>query len=524
MCGSSRIALILVTAVVGAGVLATVPAECTEVITTPEAKTAPSAAGGRDTGNAPPAPKLTSDFPHLVPEPPAGLTPEQERPWFDTFSWQEFIALNWPTEDGKRGVPKGPNDAAAFKAAFTPDAAGNYPQVVWGSWKQAYELFEQGSTRPTPWSSFGAVLPCPNPAPAPPKTFLDATNFDINESFSQPLIDQNKNYARYEIRLNETEYGFIRGQDGQPSSWLYLTTNLFKAPVTMPISTDNVMGAVEVKAAWKPMSTNDDPKRYYVVNALVLVNPQTRQAQYQKLGLVGFHIAHKTTPFTEWVWSTFEHVDNVAAPKGFKPSYNNGTPQPPTPSGFDQRPPAFNGTFLKSPTPVQVTRVNPIPKTPATFSTVDLNAAFQKLLSGTVWQNYQLIATQWPTKPAQFKLPKNGGKYPGDSGIPFPSAGVANTVIETYDQVATTLPTGNSCISCHYVTAFTDFSWVLAQRSHATITPPNQEQFLTRGRLDQNRALDAISKLGGADEAKAAPLRRALETIIDVRKQQREPK
>jgi hypothetical protein len=461
--------------------------------------------------SAPPAPTLSSNFPNVVPPRPGGLTPEQSRPWFDTFSWQEFIALNWPAQEGQRGVPKNPNDAAFFKTAFAPNAAGDYPQVVWGSWKQAYELFEQGSVRPTPWASFGAVLPCPNPLPTPPKTFLDATPLDINESFSVPLIDQSRNYTRYEIRVNEPEYSLIRGDDSEPKSWLYITPNLLSAePVTFPISTDTLLGAVEVKAAWKLMTAIDDPKRYYVVNALVLVNPQTKQAQYQKMGLVGFHIAHKTSPFTEWVWSTFEQVDNVT---GTKPSYNNGTPQPPTPNGFDVKPSFFSGTFEPSPAPVQVTRVNAIPTTPATFSTVDLNAAFQKLVAGTVWQNYQLIATQWPTNPTQFKV---GGTYPGDCGTPFPNDGVANTAIETYDQ--TPAPgTGNSCMSCHYLTAGTDFSWVLGDRNHSAVTPADQPRFLAVDRYAPNRALDAISKLASPQSVRPGASLRALEALKALR-------
>jgi hypothetical protein len=140
---------------------------------------------------APPDLKLSSDFPNVVSLPPPGQTNEQNRPWFDTFSLQEFIALNWPSVDGQRNVPKNPNDRAFFKKSFEPNAQGEYPQVVWGTWKQAYELFEQGSETPSPWDSFHAVLPCTNPRTTPPKTFLDATTLDINQSFSVPLIDQN---------------------------------------------------------------------------------------------------------------------------------------------------------------------------------------------------------------------------------------------------------------------------------------------------------------------------------------------
>ena len=87
--------------------------------------------------SASPAPVLSSDFPHLVPEPPTGLTSADQQPWFDTLSWQEFIALNWPVVDGQRGVAKNPNDVMAFKSTFTPSASRDYPEVVWRSWKSA---------------------------------------------------------------------------------------------------------------------------------------------------------------------------------------------------------------------------------------------------------------------------------------------------------------------------------------------------------------------------------------------------
>ena len=425
---------------------------------------------------APPAPVLSGDMPHLVPRPPGGLTPAQEQPWFDTFSWLEFIALNWPAVAGQAAaspVPP-PSDPNAFKNAFAPNAQGNYPVVVWGTWKQAYELFEQGAVRPTPWSSFQAVLPCKNPQPNPPSTFLNAVPNDINEAFGNPLIDQALNYARYEIRLNQAEYEAIRGDDANQATWIYLQPNqknaLKNGPIKLPMSTAAKIGAIEVKGAWKPMGPGDDMGRYYVVNALVL-DPMSNTASYQKMGLVGFHIGHKTTPFSEWIWSTFEQVDNVqvapGAPTGTKPSYNNGTgTPPPNPNGFDAQTPLFPPMLAPaSRAAVQVNRVNtPLP------STVMLNAKFQVLVAGTVWKYYQLVPTQWPTNPGSFKV---GGTYPSDCGDPFPSTGVVNTTLETYDQAATT-PL-NSCMSCHYLTAKTDFSWVLSLRAHVLPTPTHPD-------------------------------------------------
>lgn len=474
----------------------------------------------------PPALTLSGRMPTQVPFPPGGLTPEQVRPWFDTFSFQEFIALSWPAVAGKRGVADQPDNPDAFRNAFKPNPQGKYPTVVWGTWKQAYELFEQGSQRPTSWSSFKAVLPCTNPLPDPPLTFLDDTANDINESFSFPLIDQQLQYTRYEIRLNEAEYEAIRGDDSQPSSWLYIQQNMINAqPINFPMSSDTKIGAVELKASWRPITSADDKGRYYIVNALVL-DPITNTATYQQMGLVGFHIAQKTSPFTEWVWSTFEHVDNVKvgpnAPSGTKPSYNNGTNMPPTPKGYDKPSPVFPPMLpqgsLKA---VQVTRINPIPTTPPMTSTVDLNVAFQKLVAGTVWQNYELIATQWPTDPASFKLPSAGGKYPADCGAPFPEKGVANTTAETYAQMPS-LGTGNSCMQCHYLTAATDFSWVLALRAHPTVTPPNQSAFLAQ-RNTGTRALRGISAATTADPKKVQALRTAIQALEDARTKAAQP-
>ena len=103
-------------------------------------------------------------------------------------------------------------------------------------------------------------------------------------------------------------------------------------------------------------------------------------------------------------------------------------------------------------TPVQVTRLNAIPATPAGASTQVLNAAWQAALRGTVWQYYELVTTQWPTLATPFATMESGGTYPEGSGTPFPQNGVTNTTMETYFQDATDAAGagGNSCMSCHY--------------------------------------------------------------------------
>jgi hypothetical protein len=435
----------------------------------------------------PPA-SLSGNIPLFVPLPTQINSPVQIRPDFDYFSWQSFIALNWPAATGSRGVPNQPGNPDIFL-----QAAPGTP-VVWGTYKDSFELFGQKDQRPTPWDSSDIpVSPCPGGEPGR-KTlvFLSKGNTPLmqtTQAFSFPLIDQRGNYVYYDIRYDKAQYEFIRGQDSDATSWLYLLKNL--APkenvptgLQMPMSSTSpdLLGSIMVKAAWRIKTDKDDASRYYSTAAQIY-NPQTQTCTPTTVLLVGLHIAHKVSPFNEWVWSTFEQVDNVPADAGVTPpqppngySFNNGTGTPATPNGYDYKPPVEPSTQPSpqpSPTPlapVQVTRVNPIPNTPPGASTLDFNAYYQQLLKGTVWQYYQLVVTQWPFQPGvdSFVLMQNGGVYPRDAGAAFPVNGAVNTTMETYfqNQNDAAGAGGNSCMSCHYRAGQSDFSWGLNRRAH----------------------------------------------------------
>ena len=58
----------------------------------------------------------------------------------------------------------------------------------------------------------------------------------------------------------------------------------------------------------------DDLSHYFTRDAIIYRrDPLGGDATCRpaKVGLVGFHIAHKTYYAPQWVWSTFEHVENV---------------------------------------------------------------------------------------------------------------------------------------------------------------------------------------------------------------------
>ncbi len=107
----------------------------------------------------------------------------------------------------------------------------------------------------------------------------------------------------------------------------------------------------------------------------------------------------------QWIWTSFEHVDNVPEDKEIasgklKPSYNfydlkcavekcpvNQTPPRPWDPTYANGLKFHDSTFKS-----QITRVIPL-----TDDTRDMNGRFQDVLGDTVWKNYMLLSTQWPS-------------------------------------------------------------------------------------------------------------------------------
>jgi hypothetical protein len=369
---------------------------------------------------------------------------------------------------------------------------------VWETWKADWELMGLGgSTAPTPseWSDWATpgLTPCPNvtvPAGTKILTTQGKQIRGLNQAFSGPLVDQQRNYARYEVRIGQNEYTTIR-----QNQW-FVAANV---PATLELgqSVDGTYGAIELKAAWRELEEGADASRFYTVRALKR-DPGTSDCVSTRVALVGFHIAHKTQPFREWVWSTFEHVDNVPTnppgtpQQGVTHSFNNGTTTPPSAPGFDHTPDQLSLSAPLPPktdpkrNPVQVTRFEP---TPAEVAAA--NDAFRAAdpVKGTVWANYVLVNNQWPTDPASFR-PKPPGQYPNDAGRPFPALRVANTTMETYYQNLEQTDGNNSCMSCHYFASKRDFSFLFVQAWR----PPSMT--LTRSSMPEELRLlmDAIKE------------------------------
>jgi hypothetical protein len=170
----------------------------------------------------------------------------------------------------------------------------------------------------------------------------------------------------------------------------------------------------------------------------------------------------------QWIWSTFEQVDNVppaqAGAAAFAFNNATGTPMPTSnPYPLDR--------VLQAPTasPFNVTRVKPInASTTVLRNTVDTNKAYHAALQpNSIWQFYQLVMTQWPLTP-------NSPTTPGDPAHTFPGSppndqsAFSNVTLETFDQGS--IFTG--CMACHNATMqATDFLWSLNDHAYPPIVP-----------------------------------------------------
>ena len=373
---------------------------------------------------------------------------------FDILSWQAFLALNWPQ-----------------KAYGVPEPALNDPNgnPLWSYWVPMEKIFLPNGARPEyPWNPAKGGKEAAENGLALTMTKAawrqEASSDDNFQAFSGPLVDQNGKWARYEALVDPEEFDYIFSNklyslDGQIA---FSERNIDHNEVDMPVNVGvQKHGAIEIKLAWKELGANDDRSRFYTkkvrvtISAATAVSPQYRTTD---AGLVGMHIAMHTKSSPEWIWSTFEQIDNVrrnpleqggmSHANFMNPNLTNAPLNVLPAKNAD----CTNGvcqTWYENltTTPVQVARVKVLMQpglNPLDEKLVDevnaLNSQVQELLhkKNSVFQYYELIGTQWPVHsnaPAfaggQGSAPESiTNKTPGDVVPVF----LVNTTMETYFQ------------------------------------------------------------------------------------------
>jgi hypothetical protein len=328
------------------------------------------------------------------------------------------------------------------------------------------------------------------------------------EAFGGPLVDQNGNWARFQMRVNHEEFDYIR-DNGLYSvdKQIDFSQKPKDNQVDLPLNEGTTKhGAIEIKLAWKELLPGEDDSRFFVKQVTAEISevpgtgPKTRPF---KAGLVGMHIAMRTQSSPEWIWATFEQIDNVPDPDRplFHPTFNNPNDKSTPPNVLPianavQDPDTGVYSLAKPPaadkwvenltkTPVQLTRVQVITQPGLNPHDADLDAVakevtqqMQKLLKdrNSVFQYYKLIDVQWPVQPNAPAAAGGAGSAPESVTYKTPGQMVpvflVNTTMETYfqhgsqpagaleqdDRLAAGSPPidstkvegTESCVGCHY--------------------------------------------------------------------------
>jgi hypothetical protein len=394
---------------------------------------------------------------------------------YANFAWQDFLALNFPAEieDGNP-VPR-PSLVNGL------DNNGGSYTTVWETYTEARDMFRENGEPPPDFGSGHEVpdiclLSTHAGGASDVKMMLHRitkaeTTSDIYvlDEYIQanrmgPVVDQNGNFARFAINFNGAIYNYVvdnvlftaEGQEAFDAN----DPNRSGSPVDWPrgkysklVQSDEI-GSIMVKAAWKILAAGDDPTRYHRVQAYIYnkaggafgQEPVVKEScSVETVGLVGFHIVHRTNSAPQWVWSTFEHADvapwihdfktgNVSGPYAF---FDPATcpPEDGKPScAYNQLPDHPWDPERDDLTPTQVIRI-PAPGQQALAA----NNTFRNLLrtnygtGKTFWENYFLVDVQFPTVTlaGTNNVRSVNPAYP--DGVPTPTF-LPNSLIETYIQ------------------------------------------------------------------------------------------
>jgi hypothetical protein len=375
--------------------------------------------------------------------------------YFDDFAWRSFLAMVWPATPGHRGV------------ADTGKTVGAPGPRVFETLKSLWEVFHEDGSAPV--ADFQAYDDAAHNACDAKPQFGDLVlaSFsgidDIGQAgageITGPLVAQNGRYVRYQTLYNQAAFDFI------VRNRYYLRSNLPKVPSPRPTTPvmEFPIGSVILKAAWLDMAgfPAEQVKRHYTRTATVR-DPGTGFCARLTVGLVGLHIIQKTPSRPQWIWSSYEQIDNVPPSRFGEPvkfTFHDGgkTPMPtenPLPVVPLARLPVvpFN---VERPFNAKVH-----PKTELT------NYQYQELLKDTVWQYYGIVVTQWPRMEGNQALAVPASLN-GDITNTFPGAGAfsafANVSMETFDQGRPQL----GCMSCHNQARMSaDFIWSVLDHAY----------------------------------------------------------
>jgi len=281
------------------------------------------------------------------------------------------------------------------------------------------------------------------------------------------LVDQNGNLVYYTAMVNEMYYNFIT------SHHLNLMPNVVRADPNLNFPTHGV-GALELKASWRIVSKGgktyiNNPQDFITIPAKIedwefdsvkKVWVDNKRLIDATMAMVGMHVVGTVPNHPEFIWATFEHIDNAptcAATTGNKVGKTNpatGNPWSFYPGDLDcgSGVPCNQGTTITKDKDIKTSVCLLVPEgggTPASQKIVQsINASvLANLTPHDVRRNYYLGGSVWTTNgtiPPPLAPSNSGGTM---QTVITGSTSVENTTMETFNQLE-----GNNCFGCHNLT------------------------------------------------------------------------
>jgi hypothetical protein len=335
------------------------------------------ASGGpnNETALAQPAPTINPEItvsptipdelnPPFLPDTPSGGAPAATPAQAAAFSWQEFIALNWPA--GPQNGEQGQRDTPSSQCHFgDPSCTG---PTVWETFRGKVEIFPgagnpPGYPGPTGDPSLGydalpqyqyqaTVAACdPNQANDPvPWVNLDETDQITLDNMYAGTVAENSSpgnsapqLIRFLAKANRPEYVYVTGNSlpsDQAGQWwynvppavvsatkTYLAQNMASPPAGSSTMVSLPYNTIEMKAGWRALNPDEIASGRFHMQTVRFYEPANNAAICYRdatWGLVALHIIQKTPSAPYFIYATFEYTDNILTEDGRPAEDKNG--------------------------------------------------------------------------------------------------------------------------------------------------------------------------------------------------------
>lgn len=291
------------------------------------------------------ATELTMDNPPLPAAPPAysynpaSQTSNISHEEYARFAWRQFIHFNSPTRKngtntaGKSPINRGVQDSSrgfvdsgdTHFYSNGKNMSNNFSSniLLWESFAHRVELFPNNGVAQT--SGIENLTPnykFTNKAANNTTLTVDPTqarfnNLDENSQIGLDYIYFPKNGSKpndnpinddiilFQAKVNDVEYTHVANNSGSTAPPSF----------ELPPMSGNPGESVEIKAAWRYAGTSSgiDTSRYHIAEANYYTEDSSGVAKVHTatFALVGLHIIRKMENYDTFVYSTFEHVDNL---------------------------------------------------------------------------------------------------------------------------------------------------------------------------------------------------------------------